>query len=60
MRWVGQMYSDGDVDKCDKCADVPLISDMPRSLSGAGKRRCTVFDKYLGDSIYKQGELLDL
>lgn len=32
-------WSDGNGDRCDKCADVPVISDMPSSLGGEeGKR----------------------
>lgn len=47
--------SDGDGDRCDKCADVSVISDMPASLrGGTGKRRWAVFDKYGRDSICKQ------
>lgn len=29
LGWVGVWQSDGDGDRCDKCADVPLNSDTP-------------------------------
>lgn len=32
--WVDVWQSDGDGDRCDKCADVPVISDTPGSLRG--------------------------
>lgn len=59
--------SDGDGDRCDKCADVPVISDTPGSLrvgvlgggGEAGEKRWAVFDKYGRDSICKQGRTLD-
>lgn len=68
--WVGLgcldvWQSDGDGDRCDKCADVPVISDTAGSLrvggclGEAGKRRRAVFDKYGRDSICKQGRTLD-
>lgn len=34
LAWVDVWQSDGDGDRCDKCADMPLISDMPGSLRG--------------------------
>lgn len=52
MAW----QSDGDGDRCDKCADVPVISDTPSSLRGGGEGRWDVFDKYGRDSICKQGK----
>lgn len=37
--WLDVCQSDGDGDRCDKCADVPVISDTPGSLRvGTGKK----------------------
>lgn len=38
LGWVDVWQSDGDGDMCDKCADVPVISDTPRSLGRGGDR----------------------
>lgn len=51
-----RVAGDGDDDRCDRCADVPVISDTPGSLRGGRGRRWAVFDKYGRDSICKQGK----
>lgn len=56
-----------DGDRCDKCADVPVISDTPSSLrveerggeggQGRGDGLCYMgYHKYGRDSICKQGK----